>query len=170
MACATPDIDPKVAPFLGKTGWKAEKGLDYSLCHCQDKVLDTLGPSAKIFVPVETALTEGTPLDLLAIRGWAQRSICLIGNTNATLVTKRRKTILMKIEPKLVNMALTEPGPQAKGLLLGDNFVKELSTYVSTFTDLDKAQTNIKRVFSPRVFGGAGRHRGHLPGRSSSGS
>ncbi|CAH2248554.1 Hypothetical predicted protein [Pelobates cultripes] len=170
MASATPDIDPKVAQFLGKTGWKAKKGLDYSLRHCQDKVLDTLCPSAKIFELVEAALTEGTPLDLLAIRGWAQRSICLIGNANAALATERRKTILMKIEPKLVNMALTEPGPQAKGLLFGDNFVKELSTYVSTFTALDKAQTSIKRVFSPRVFGGAGRHRGRLPGRSSHGS
>ncbi|CAH2302990.1 Hypothetical predicted protein [Pelobates cultripes] len=131
----------------------------------RDKVLDTLGPSAKIFELVKVALTEGTPIDLLAIRGWAQRSICLIGNANAALATERSKTILMKIEPKLVNMALTEPGPQAKVLLFGDNFVKELSTYVSTFTALDKAQTNIKRVF-----GVAGRHRGRLPGRSSRGS
>ncbi|CAH2315891.1 Hypothetical predicted protein, partial [Pelobates cultripes] len=49
MACVTSDVDPKIAQFLGKSGWKAKKGLDYSLQHCQDKVLDVLGLVATIF-------------------------------------------------------------------------------------------------------------------------
>ncbi|CAH2313189.1 tRNA-splicing endonuclease subunit Sen2 [Pelobates cultripes] len=92
-------------------------------------VLNSLGPSAKIFDMVEATLSDGTPVDLLAIREWAQHSICLIGNSNAALSTERRKAILMKIDPKLINMAISEPGPQAKGLLFRDNFVKELGTY-----------------------------------------
>ncbi|CAH2318978.1 Hypothetical predicted protein [Pelobates cultripes] len=79
--------------FLVKPGWKAKKGLDYSLRNCQDKVLDILWPIAKIF---ETALTEGTPIDLLAIRGWIQSGICLIGNTNTAFATEQRKAILIK--------------------------------------------------------------------------
>ncbi|CAH2247137.1 Hypothetical predicted protein [Pelobates cultripes] len=156
MACVTPDVDPKIAQFLGKSGWKFKRGFDYSLRHCQDKVLDVLGPVAKIFNMVESALIEGAPIDLLAIRGWIQRSICLIG-----------KAILMKIEPKLLNLAISEPGTQAKGLLFGDDFVKVLGKYVSTFMALDKAQTNMKHVFSQKVFDGTSRHRGHLSGRSS---
>ncbi|CAH2295856.1 Hypothetical predicted protein [Pelobates cultripes] len=116
---------------------------------------------------VETALTEGTPIDLLAIRGWIQRGICLIGNANTALATKRRKAILMKIEPKLINLAISEPGTQAKGLLFRDDFVKTLGKYVNTFTALDKAQKSMKRKFSQKVFGGVGRQRGRLSGRSS---
>ncbi|CAH2326228.1 Hypothetical predicted protein [Pelobates cultripes] len=170
LICIAPIVDPKIAQFLGKTGWKAKKGLDFALRHCQDKILDVLGPSAKIFDMVETALAGGAPIDPLAIRGWIQRAICLLGNANVALATERRKAILIKIEPKLVALAITEPGPQAKGLLFGDSFVKELGTYVGTFTALDKAQANMKKVFSHRVFGGAGRYRGRLPGRSSRGS
>ncbi|CAH2282341.1 Hypothetical predicted protein [Pelobates cultripes] len=120
MACVTPDVDPKITQFLGKSDWKAKKVLDYSLRHCQDKVLDVLGPVANIFDMVKAALTEGTPIDLLAIRGWIQRSICLIDNAHTALATEQRKAILMKIEPKLLNLAISEPGTQAKGLLFGE--------------------------------------------------
>ncbi|KAM8962405.1 uncharacterized protein RCH25_037941 [Pelodytes ibericus] len=169
LACDTPEVDPKIAQFLGKSGWKAKKGLDFSLRVCQDKVLDIMGPCAKIFELVETGLSNDTPVDLPTIKGWIQRVICLIGNANTAIATERRKAILLKIEPKLVNMAVTEPGPQAKGLLFGDNFVKELGSFVHTFTALDKAQSNMKRVFQNKVFGGAGRFRGRLPGRGSRG-
>ncbi|CAH2293627.1 Hypothetical predicted protein [Pelobates cultripes] len=145
MACVTKDVDPKIAQFLG---WKAKRRLDFSLRNCQDKLLDVLGPIAKIFNMVEAALTEWAPIDLLAIRGWIQCSICLIGNANTALATVRRKVILMKSLPKLLNLAMSEPGTQAKGFLFGDDFVKDLGKYVSTFTALDKAQTNMKCLFS----------------------
>ncbi|CAH2252658.1 Hypothetical predicted protein [Pelobates cultripes] len=82
------------------------------------------------------------------MRGWIQWAICLIGNANTALATERRKAILMKIEPKLLNLAISEPGTQPKGLLFGDDFVKDLGKYVSIFTALDKAQINMKRVLS----------------------
>ncbi|KAM8975733.1 LOW QUALITY PROTEIN: uncharacterized protein RCH25_020573 [Pelodytes ibericus] len=169
MACDTPEVDPKIAQFLGKTGWKTKKGLDFSLKVCQDKVLDIMGPCAKIFELVESGLSTDTPVDLPAIKGWIQRVICLIGNANTALAVERRKAILLKIEPKLVNMATNEPGPQAKGMLFGDNFVKELGSFVQTFTAIDKAQSSMKRFFTTKVFGGAGRYRGRLPGRGSRG-
>ncbi|XP_053310368.1 uncharacterized protein LOC128472509 [Spea bombifrons] len=165
LACNTPDVDPKIAQFLGKTGWRPKKGLDFSLRNCQDKVLDVLGPCARIFEMVEEAISGVTPLDLMSIRGWIQRAICLIGNANTALASERRRAILIKIEPKLVNMATSEPGTSAKGMLFGDKFVKDLGSFVQTFTALDKAQANMKRVFSPKVFGGAGRGRGRLAGR-----
>ncbi|CAH2252303.1 Hypothetical predicted protein [Pelobates cultripes] len=31
IACVTPEVDPKIAQFQGKSGWKVKKGLDYSL-------------------------------------------------------------------------------------------------------------------------------------------
>ncbi|CAH2276811.1 Hypothetical predicted protein, partial [Pelobates cultripes] len=48
-------------------------------------------------------------LDRAAISGWIQLIICLIGNANTEMATERRKAILLKIEPKLINMALNEP-------------------------------------------------------------
>ncbi|CAH2284401.1 Hypothetical predicted protein [Pelobates cultripes] len=144
-------LDPQGEPLLGKAGWKAKKGLDFSLRKCQDKILDVLGPSAKFFNMVETALAKGTLADLLAIRGWIQRSICLIGIANTALSMERRKAILIMIEPKLVNLAISEPRSQAKGLLFGDKFVEELGSYVGTFMVLDKAQANTKQVFSQKV-------------------
>ncbi|KAM8960763.1 LOW QUALITY PROTEIN: uncharacterized protein RCH25_036530 [Pelodytes ibericus] len=77
-------------------------------------------------------------LDLENMKGWVQRIVCLIGNANTALATKRRKEILMKIKPKITNMAIAELGPQAKGLLFSRTFVKDLGFYVSTFTALDK--------------------------------
>ncbi|KAM8945686.1 uncharacterized protein RCH25_049004 [Pelodytes ibericus] len=164
--CVTPEVDPKIAQFLGKTGWKTRKGLDFSLKNCQDKILDVLGPITKIFELVEAAIVEGTSVNPDCLRGWAQMAICLLGNANSALATERRKAILLKIEPKLVNMAISEPGPKAKGLLFGDSFVKELGAFVQTFTALDKAQSNMRRVFNQKVFVRAGRTRGRLAGRS----
>ncbi|CAH2272927.1 Hypothetical predicted protein [Pelobates cultripes] len=45
--CKTPHVNPKIIQFLGKTGWKPKKVLYFSLCNCQDKVLDILGPATK---------------------------------------------------------------------------------------------------------------------------
>ncbi|KAM8960766.1 uncharacterized protein RCH25_036533 [Pelodytes ibericus] len=142
-ACKTPEVDPKVAQFLSRSGWKSRKGLDYSLRNCQDRILDTMGPLAKIFELAETALLEGTAIDPNTLRGWAQRAICFIGNANTAVASERRKAIMLKIEPKLIDMPHTEPGPKANGLLFGDTFVKDLGSFVQTFTALDKAQSRV---------------------------
>lgn len=73
--------------------------------------------------------------------------------------------MLIKIDPKLGELATLEAGPSAEGNLFGDPFVKELGKFVNTFNSLDKAQTSVKRIFSPCVFGAAGRGRGRSTGR-----
>ncbi|KAM4808182.1 LOW QUALITY PROTEIN: uncharacterized protein WCC33_003912 [Rhinophrynus dorsalis] len=169
MVCNTPVVDPKISQFLGKTGWKAKKGLDYCLRNCKDKVLDVLGPCTKIFEMVEEAISGNEQMDLLSVRGWIQRVIYLTGNANTALATEWRKAILLKIEPKLINMATSGPGPQVKGFLYRDNFVMEFVSFVQTFTALDKAQSSMKWVFGPKVFHGAGRGRGLLSGHFTRG-
>ncbi|CAH2310755.1 Hypothetical predicted protein [Pelobates cultripes] len=72
-------------------------------------------------------------LDQDTIHGWIQRIICLVGNVNTALASERLKSILLEIEPKLVNLTLNEPGAQAKWLLFGDSFVKEFWSFIQMF-------------------------------------
>ncbi|XP_040275286.1 uncharacterized protein LOC120990501 [Bufo bufo] len=153
-----------MSQFLAKTGWNPKKGLDSALRSCQDKVLDVFGPLAKIFELAEAARTEGSPIDPEELRGWTQRAICIAGNANTSLAIERRKAILFKIDPKLSNLALTEAGKDAQGLLFGESFIKDMSRFVGTFTALDKAQSSMRRVFQGRVSNQAGSSRGRLSG------
>ncbi|XP_040285902.1 uncharacterized protein LOC120999096 [Bufo bufo] len=163
--CPRPLIPNKMIQFLSKSGFNPRKGLDSALRACQDKLLDSLGPMTKFFELAETARIEGTAIDPEELSGWAQRAICLIGNVNSSLSIERRKALLMKIEPKLTNMALTETGKEAQGLLFGDSFIKDLGKFVGAFTALDKAQSSMRRVFHGRVSNRAGSFRGRLSGR-----
>ncbi|XP_044134250.1 uncharacterized protein LOC122936383 [Bufo gargarizans] len=165
--CETPTVDPKVVQFLAKTGFNPRKGLDSALKACQDKLLDMTGPLAKILDLAETARVAGTQVDPEDLSGWAQRAICLVGNVNTSIAIERRKAILMKIEPKLANLSLSESGKEAQGLLFGDPFIKELGKYVGAFTALDKAQSSMRRVFQSRFSSRAGSLRGRLSGRSN---
>ncbi|XP_040290011.1 uncharacterized protein LOC121002639 [Bufo bufo] len=165
--CETPIVDPKMAQFLTKTGWNSKKGLDSALRSCQDKILDVLGPLTKILEMAESARSEGSPIDHEELRGWAQRAICLTGNANTSVAIERRKSILFKIDPKLANLALTEAGKEAQGLLFGESFIKDMGRFVGTFTALDKAQSSMRRVFHGRVSHRAGSGRGRLSGRAS---
>ncbi|KAM4723098.1 uncharacterized protein WCC33_009318 [Rhinophrynus dorsalis] len=164
--CETPELDTRMVQFITKSGKDPRKGLDRALKSCQDKLLDTLGPLTKIFEISEKALQTNTPIDINFLRGWIQRAICMIGNTNSAIASERRRAILLRIDPKLADMANSEPGPSANGLLFGDSFIKEIGKFVSTFTALDKAQTSLKKVFSPKVFTRAGRGRGRSLGRT----
>ncbi|XP_044128788.1 uncharacterized protein LOC122922292 [Bufo gargarizans] len=158
--CDTPSVDPKMTQFLAKTGWNPRKGLDSAIRSCQDKLLDIFGPLAKIFEMAESARADGSPIDPEELTGWIQRAICIAGSTNSSLAIERRKAILFKIDPKLANLALTESGRDAQGLLFGDSFIKDLSRYVGAFTALDKAQSSMRRVFQGRVSTRAGSSRG----------
>ncbi|CAH2224707.1 Hypothetical predicted protein, partial [Pelobates cultripes] len=166
MVAKTPEVNPQIVQFLSKTNWKPKKGLDCSLRNCQVKFLDTLSPITKLYELLETAQSGETRLYYNTSFGWLQRLVCMVGNANSAMSTKRRKAILLKIEPKLASMATNEPGAAAKGLLFGKSFVKELRSFVKTFTALDKAQSFIKRVFHQKVFGVAGRGRSCLCGRN----
>ncbi|XP_053321093.1 uncharacterized protein LOC128492534 [Spea bombifrons] len=165
--CKTPEVDPQIIQFLSKTGWKPRKALEFSLRNCQDKLLDTLGPVTKLFELLEAGKASPAAFNFDEALGWLQRLVCLTGNANSALCAERRKSILIKIEPKLVNMATKEPGQAANGLLFGDSFVKDVGSFVKTFTALDKAQSSMKRVFAPKVFAGAGRSRGRSSGRGT---
>ncbi|XP_078504344.1 uncharacterized protein LOC144762915 [Lissotriton helveticus] len=161
----TPSIDQPLLTFFLKFGKDPRKGVDRAWSTCQDKLLDVVGPLAQVLDMAETARLEGSDLNPEDISLWLQRSFCLLGNANAAIIHERCKGLLIKLDPKLANLASQDPGVKADGLLFGDSLVKDLSRYVSTFASLDKAQFSIKKVFAPRVFGRAGRSRNRSSGR-----
>ncbi|XP_078541434.1 uncharacterized protein LOC144826820 [Lissotriton helveticus] len=161
----TPSIDQPLLTFFSKFGKDPRRGVDKAWSTCQDKLLDVVGPLARVLDMAETTRLEGSDLDPEEISLWLQRSFCLLGNANAAIIHERRKGLLIKLDPKLANLATQDPGVKADGLLFGDSLVKDLSRYVSTFASLDKAQFSIKKVFAPRVFGRAGRGRNRSSGR-----
>lgn len=138
--------------------------MERSLKGCQDRLLDVLGPLTRIIDSAEESHINGTPLNTELIRGWSQRALIRLVNANASLNAERRRVVLPKINPKLSDMADREPSQNPKGLLFGEDLIKSLGKYVSTFTALDKAQQNMRRVFNPNLFGRVGR-RGLSSGR-----
>ncbi|KAJ1195508.1 hypothetical protein NDU88_004794 [Pleurodeles waltl] len=88
-----------------------KKGLDRSWRNCQDKLLDLSGPLTKILEMAYVAKESGSPVDTDVLIGWAQRSICLLGNSNCAISAERRKSVLMRIDPKLSDLASSEAGP-----------------------------------------------------------
>lgn len=59
----TPILDPELLTFLFKTGRDPRKGHERRLKQCQDKLLDTLGPLARILDLAEESSINGTPVD-----------------------------------------------------------------------------------------------------------
>lgn len=102
--------------------------MERSLKGCQDRLLDILGPLARIIDSVEESQMNGTPLDTNLIRGWSQRAMILLGNANASLNAERRRVVLTKISPKLSDMADREPSQNPKGLLFGEDLSRLAST------------------------------------------
>ncbi|XP_056375992.1 uncharacterized protein LOC130291262 [Hyla sarda] len=166
-ASATPELDPLLAKFLFKTGKNPKKGVDRSFKSCQDKLMDLLGPLSKILDMADEASNSNTTVDTETLKGWIQRAICIFGNANSALSTERKRSILMKIDPQLTNLATAEPVNPTNGMLFGDDFIRELNKYVGLFSSLNKAQVSMKKVFSSRIFGRAGKGRGRFSGRSS---
>ncbi|KAJ1180227.1 hypothetical protein NDU88_005449 [Pleurodeles waltl] len=126
-----PEEDEEVRP----AGRDPRKGLERSLKQCEDKLLDVLGPLARIFDMVEQSYVKGTDLDINLLR-----AICFLGNANAGFIAERRRAIVLRISPKLGEMA-KETSEETKGLLFGDGMIKALGKYVHTFTALDKAHS-----------------------------
>ncbi|XP_063284931.1 uncharacterized protein LOC134570871 [Pelobates fuscus] len=154
---------------MSRSGRDPRKGVEKGMKAAQDKVLDLLGPIAKILYFADLALSQGSQLDPHIIREWSQRSVCLLGNANATLCTERRKSALIRIDSKLLDLGAKEFGPKAQGQLFGDAFIAELKKHVNLFTTLNKAQTSLKQVFhtptTRGVFGRAGRQRNRATSR-----
>lgn len=99
--------------------------------------------------------------------GWAQRAVCQLGNANCAMSSERRRSILLKLNPKLAKLSSSKSGPLAQGLLFSQPFLKELTKSVATFSGLDKAQGSLKRAFHP-IFSRVGRYRGRSFGRGYS--
>ncbi|XP_078506998.1 uncharacterized protein LOC144767445 [Lissotriton helveticus] len=165
LAC-TPEVDPTILTYLKKFTKDPSKGIDRSWRICQDKLLDLLGPLTKLMDLGYLAKESNSSIDPDDLIGWAQRAVCMLGNANCALSTERRRSILLKMDPKLTELASSESGPLAQGLLFGQPFLKELTKFVATFSGLDKAQNSLRRAFRP-VFGRAGRSRGRSFGRGS---
>ncbi|XP_056416991.1 uncharacterized protein LOC130358165 [Hyla sarda] len=162
-----PRTRPYISKIPSKNRQKPQERGDRSFKLCQDKVLDLLGPVAKILQISEEAYVSCKPMDTLTVRDWAQRLMCLLGNANQSLSSERRRTVLMKLDPQLANLANTEPANPTEGLLFGDQNIKEISKYVGLFSGLDKAQSSIKKVFANKVFTRAGKGRGRFSGRNT---
>ncbi|XP_078503472.1 uncharacterized protein LOC144762193 [Lissotriton helveticus] len=160
-----PAIDQPLLTFFSKFGKDPRRWVDKAWSTCQDKLLDVVGPLARILDMAESARLDGSDLSAEDVSMWAQRAFCLLSNANAAITHERRKGLLIKLDPKLANLAPLDPGSKANGLLFGEKLIRDLSRFVSTFASLDKAQQPIKKVFAPRVFGRAGRGRGRSSGR-----
>ncbi|XP_078500253.1 uncharacterized protein LOC144755327 [Lissotriton helveticus] len=143
----TPELDPNMATFMRKFTKDPKKGLDRIWKGCQDMMLDVTGPLTKILDVAVTAKDKGVPLDSSDIMEWAQHAMCFLGNANVALSTERRRSFLMRIDPQLAEMATTEPGSLANGMLFGDDFVKKMGKYVATFSALDKLRPTSNAFF-----------------------
>ncbi|XP_069078446.1 uncharacterized protein [Pleurodeles waltl] len=163
---ATPSIDLSLLTFFSKFGKDPRKGVDRAWALCQDKVLDLVGRLSRIFYFKESARINNESIDPEELSLWIQRAFCLLGDANSAMMHERRKGLLLKLDPKLANLAAMDPGAKADGLLFGDNFIKELSKYVTTFASIDKAQQSFKKVFNSQVFARAARGRSRSTGRS----
>ncbi|KAM8975554.1 uncharacterized protein RCH25_018841 [Pelodytes ibericus] len=166
---ATPDFDPTFVTFMMRNGKDPRKGLEQGLRSTQDKLLDISGPLTQLFLMADEALTEGSQIDPHLAREWAQRALCLLGNANTALSSERRKAALLKLDNKMAELASKELGPEAKGLLFGDKFLKSLSQHVNVFTSLNKAQFSLRRVFQhrERFSHTAGRQRSRATSRAA---
>lgn len=61
-----------------------------------------------------------------ALRVWVQRSTCLLGDKNASVLAECRKSLLVCTDPKLAETADKELGEAADAFSLGRNLLKKL--------------------------------------------
>ncbi|KAJ1197511.1 hypothetical protein NDU88_001368 [Pleurodeles waltl] len=101
----TPDLDPNMATFIKRFSEDPKNGLDRAWKGCQDKLLDISGPLTKILELAVLAKESNTPLSPQTLLEWAQRAVCLLGNANYALSMERRRSFLMRIDPKLAELA-----------------------------------------------------------------
>lgn len=108
---STPELDAKIIAFIAKGGRDPKKGLNKGLKMCQDRLLDLTGPLTKIFDMTEEAYVGKKSLDLEELREWIQRAVCLLGKAKTALSVERKKSIHLKMDPKLAELAVNSLQP-----------------------------------------------------------
>ncbi|KAJ1177605.1 hypothetical protein NDU88_002858 [Pleurodeles waltl] len=97
-ACLIPNLYSELLTFLFLMGRDPRKGLEHSLKQGQDKLLDVVGPLARILDMAEEGHINECPVDLELLSGWSEKANA---NANAGLSAEKRRVILFKINPKL---------------------------------------------------------------------
>ncbi|KAJ1098294.1 hypothetical protein NDU88_003410 [Pleurodeles waltl] len=108
-----PELDPSMATFLRTFAKDPKKGLGHAWRGCQDKLLDVSGPLTKILDLAIQSKESDIPLDTDALLQWAQRVIYLLGNANCAMSNERRRSFLIRLDPKLAELANNEAGSSA---------------------------------------------------------
>ncbi|KAJ1134599.1 hypothetical protein NDU88_001050 [Pleurodeles waltl] len=135
------DLDERMATFLGKCLQHPKKDINQSWCAYQDKLLDLVGPLTHILGMAEDAKASWSLIPPEVISGWAQRAIIVLGDANRAISTERHYSLLIKIDPKLGDLATSVVSPIAQGGLFGDPLIREQGKFVRTFNSLDKVHT-----------------------------
>ncbi|KAJ1172478.1 hypothetical protein NDU88_004325 [Pleurodeles waltl] len=147
---ATPEVDNTMVTFMRRMVKDPKRGIDRSWRACQEKSLDIIGPLTKITERAEDAKKRGAAIVPEILSGWTQWATCLLVNANCTISAELRRSLLLRLDPKIGELASAQAGPDPKENVFGDTFVKDLPKCVQAFTALDKAQASLKKVFNPR--------------------
>ncbi|KAJ1200220.1 hypothetical protein NDU88_004046 [Pleurodeles waltl] len=133
---STPAIDPSLLT------------LDKAWSTCQDKLLDVISPLTRIFDLVDLARFDHIPVNPKELLLLVPSAVCLLSNANAAITHERRKGLLLKLDPKLVNLAVSNPGIKAEGMLFGDSFIKEFSKLIQHQSSPLPSQSSLNRQTS----------------------
>ncbi|XP_078520376.1 uncharacterized protein LOC144785225 [Lissotriton helveticus] len=109
----TPEVDPTMVTYLKKYAKDPKKGYDRAWRSCQDQLLDLLGPLTKILDLGFQAKESSALVDPDKLIEWSQRTTCQLGNANCAMSCERRRSILLKVDPKLAELSLSESSPLA---------------------------------------------------------
>ena len=72
----------------------------------------------------EDAKASESVMSPQVVLGWAQRAIILLGNANCALSAERHRSLLLKVDPKMGELATSEAGASCQGNLFGEPYVK----------------------------------------------
>ncbi|KAJ1099556.1 hypothetical protein NDU88_004656 [Pleurodeles waltl] len=104
----TPELDPTLVAFWKNSSKDPKKGKERACRGCQDKLLDVSGPLTKILEVGFQAKESDEAINPDVLGGWAPGALCFLGNANCAISSEHRRSILIKLDPKLADLAPTE--------------------------------------------------------------
>ena len=161
----TPKVDESVTAWLGK---KFPKTVDTKLAHVQTALQGAVGPLACAWSGIATQgddplIPAGEVLEVL------QRTMVLLGHTNALLTQARRQIVLEAGDTEVAKL-VKDDLPQEGKRLFGDSFTEVLTKRAKESTALQDASKLMhqpsasKQPFRGRGAGFSG-NRQHYPQR-----